>query len=447
MKHISTRRSIVVPVLAASVVVLAACSATTKDSPSGVSTANHPSTVSTAPDTSPLTVGITYIDNSASEASLGAKQQQVTSKALANAFVRALNASGGVGGRKIIPVTYTFNAQDANYSTDASAACAKFTQDNHVSVVLDTAFGSTGGFGDCLEKAGVFSITTQQEGDQASSEQAKLHVNVMSPTLDRTYSAVLQGSVADGYLGPDNQLGIVLEGCPDNQHAYSHTIQPLVAKLNLKAPKVEQVGCTSGFASASAAAAALASATLAFRQAHVDRLMFVSYYESVLLALFAPGAAAQKYTPGYLLSSAAQPVVALSSIPSSQWPQLHGVGNEPFNDVNNPQATATDKRCFQLATTGGVGLSSNTDRDLAVSLCGPFLLLDTALQRTHGNASPAELAATIAGLGTSFSAPGLVDGSAEFTATRHDAPNAYRPFAYRAACKCLEYVGSARPLS
>lgn len=404
-----------------------------------------PRSTSSTRNTNPLTIGLTYLDNTQSSSSLGASKEHVTNEDATLAFVRAINATGGVNGRHLTVISYKFNAQDPNYSTAASAACAKFTQDNHVSVVLDEAFGLTGGFRDCLQKAGVFDITQQQEGDDVSTRQASLHVNVSAMTLDRTYSAVLQQSADDGYLTTSNRLGVVLEGCPENLRAYSQTIVPLIGKLGLATPKKIQLGCTTGFASAGAAAQALSSALLTFRQAGVDRIMFMSYYESVLLLLFAPGASSQHYTPGYLLSSLAQPAALMTEIPKTQWPQMHGVGNAPFNDVNNPTPTAVDSRCLQLAQTGGAAASTALDRDLVVSACAPFLMLEAALAKTGGNTDAQQLASAVASLGSSFADPGQIDGKSEFSADRHDGPALVRAFAFQAGCQCIQYVGQPQP--
>lgn len=444
------RRRYAIRAVAASgcAIVLVGCSATTTakqrtpSSKAGGGTTAAPA----APDTSPLTIGITYLANSQAQASLGGGSQALTPKLITQAYVRAFNAKGGLGGRRITAVTYAFNSQDANYSTAASAACAKFTQDNHVSVVLDLAFGTTGGFAECLRKAGVYSVTTQSEGDATESQQNDLHANVVTSTIDRSYAAVLKYSAADGYLAPSDQLGIVLEDCPDNRRAYASTLSPLIAQLKLKPPKVERVACTTGFASAGAAATALSSALLAFRQAKVDRIMFVSYYESVLLLLFAPGAATQHFRPGYLLSSSAQPVVLMKSIPRSEWPGLRGVGNAPFNDTSNASPTAADTRCLDLARAGGAAAALDADRDLILAQCGPFLLLDTLLQKTRGHADAKGLAAAVAGLGTGFAAPGLVDGSTDFSGNRHDGPASVRAFGFRPACQCIEYTGPAQPM-
>jgi hypothetical protein len=414
----------------------------------GNSSGQEPGSAGTAagPDRSPLTIGLTYIDNSGSTAALGASTSQTASqKSVAEALVRGLNAAGGIAGRKINAIEYSFNAQDSDYSTDAATACASFTQDHHVSLVLDTAFGIIGGFRDCLQRAGVVDITTQDEGDKTSSAGAFLHVNTVSMNVDRQYAAVLVGMTATGYLGKANQLGVIVEGCAEGNNAYAHTLLPLIKRLGLKAPKEEQIACTTGFASAGPAAPAINNAILAFRQAGVDRVMFVSYNEAVILLLFGNDADSQRYYPGYLLSSGSAAQALRTNIPSGQWPQLHGVGNQPYVDVDGGKPTTVDKRCDALVRAGGVTPASYQDEGFVVFECAPFLLLESALTKTNGQSTAHDVMTAINALGSSFVAPGIVSGTTSFTSTKHDGPDMVQVFGYVASCSCMRYSGSPQP--
>jgi hypothetical protein len=403
-------------------------------------------TQSAGPDRSPLTVGLTYTSNSTTTAALGASTSNtVDQKSAAEALVAGINSAGGLDGRHLKTIEYSFNSDDQNYSTDAQAACTLFTQDNHVSVVLDTSFGTIGDFEGCLQKAGVVDITTQDEADNASSADAFLHANTAAMTTDQNYAAVLVGMTATGYLTRSNQMGVIVEDCPEDMAAYSKTLLPLIAHLGLKAPKEEQISCTTGFESAGPAASAIQNDILAFRMDGVDRVMFVSYNEAVILLLFANSASSQRYYPGYLLSSNAEAQALRSNIPADQWPQLHGVGDAPTIDVDAAPPSAVDNRCAQLVAAGGLRMNSYQDGDFVYTECGPFLLLGAALQRTNGNSSARAVMAAIDGLGTSFKAPDVVGSSTDFTSTRHGGPDMVQVFAYNPGCSCMRYTGSPQP--
>jgi ABC-type branched-subunit amino acid transport system substrate-binding protein len=396
-----------------------------------------------------LKIGVTYVDNSSTTTALGASTSNtVDARTAAQALVRGINAAGGLRGRRLQTVEYKWDASSNNYDQDANVACQLFTKDNHVEVVVDTAFGTVGGFGDCIQKAGVLQITSGGEGDRTSSQAGTLHANARTMVDDRTYTAVVADLAATGYLTASNQLGIIVERCPSLERAHSRTVVPLIRKLGLKSPVEMTIDCTTGFSSAGPAASAISSAILAFRQRQVDRVMFMSDYETVVLLLFANNASAQQYRPGYALSSNAQAALAPSSnVPADQWPQLHGVGNFPTTDVADTGAapSAVDGRCLQVAKGGGLAIGDALDKAIVYLACGPLFLLEAGLERTNGNSAPSALVAAINALGSSFAGPGLVSNRTRFSGTQHDAPNAVQVFAYAASCNCMRYTGDPLP--
>jgi hypothetical protein len=399
-----------------------------------------------------LKVGIAYINNQQASSMLGTSDPRTNSvKTVVEAYVRAFNAHGGLDGRKIVPVEYEWHSGDGSWSTAAAAACAKFTQDAHVSVVLDEAFGTTGGFRDCLQKANVFDITNQGVGDEVSSSHASSYAGVGDLTLDRMYGAVLAGEVRSGYLGAKNQLGIIIEGCTENERAFARTLQPLIKRLGLHPPKTYSFDCVdSTAAGAGAGQAAISNAILRFRQPPVvDRVMFISTEEAAALLLFAASASSQNYHPGYLLSSYAQAHLAPekgSGFTSDQLPQIHGVGNMPTADVSDAQLMPVDKRCLALIRPVGVVPANYDDTGQALFSCGPFLLLEAALKRSNGDSSPAALTQAVAALGAGFAAPGVLGSATRYSASEHDGGYLAQTFSYFGDCDCIRYTGRPSPV-
>src|SRR4051794_2275708 len=88
--------------------------------------------------TGPLQLGVLDASSPAAAASAtGANNPAgVDPVEVTRAFIRYYNDHGGMAGRKIQPIEYTINPTSSSYQNDLSAACAKFTQDNHVSVVV-----------------------------------------------------------------------------------------------------------------------------------------------------------------------------------------------------------------------------------------------------------------------------------------------------------------------
>jgi hypothetical protein len=275
-----------------------------------------------------------------------------------------------------------------------------------------------------------------------ASREARLHANSNGMVVDRSYSAVLRGLYATGYLGRSNHIGVMIEGCPENNRAWTQVLRPLVARLGLPPAEEVTVDCTTGFASAGPAASAVNNAILRFRRAGVDRVMFVSDNESVLVLLWGNSADSQGYRPGYLLSSAAQAQALRSQVPAKQQELFHGVGNLTFGDTDNATLSPADQRCVQLVKRGGVSPATYSDKATVLFECGPFLLLDAALRASGGDGTTAALSSAVASLGSAFAAPGVLRGATYYTPSRHDGPALAQVFGFTPGCSCLRYSSS-----
>jgi len=263
-------------------------------------------------------------------------------------------------------------------------------------------------------------------------------------TVDRLYGAVIDQLHGTGYLTPSNHIGVILETCPEQQRAWDSSLLPRIRQLGLKNPVVSKLNCTAGFGDAASAAAAIQNAVVTFKGANVDRVMFVSDNEAVILGLFGPDARSQNYKPGYMLSSNAQVQSLRSSLDSSQQVNLHGVGISPYGDVDGAKPSAADKRCQALAHSGGVTTATNADFQLLVFECGPFMLLEAALQRTDGATAHQAVQTAIDSVGSSFLAPGVLAGATRFAPGKHDGPDEAQVFAYSAGCTCMRYQGTPK---
>jgi hypothetical protein len=386
-----------------------------------------------------------YPNNGAANAALGvATTASNDPKSIMNALVASLNQNGGLVGRKVAVDYYTFDSTSSDYNTQANAACAHFTQDNPVPVVLDLALGNAFGMAACLAKDGVADFglgTSDTVGDNAVG----LYAAPDSMTSSRRYPAVITGLNTTGYLTSRNKIGVLLENCPYLQRAYEQTVLPQISRLGLTLVDTEDIDCTTGFSSAGPASAAIQSAVLRFRSHGVDRLLMVSDFEQVTLLLMANDAESQGWRPGYMLSSTAQTEVMRPNIASGQWPQLHGIGWSPGLDIDDPHQPLppADQRCIDLIKNGGVTVSGWQNIYVATTECSDILFLGASLQGSAGNAHGSALMAAVDALGSSFVAPGIVEGRTFFGPSRRDGPAAVAPFAYVAACNCMNYTGGA----
>jgi hypothetical protein len=397
----------------------------------------------------PLEIGLVYGDNGAANAALGvAISASNGPRAVMAALVTALNRAGGLAGRKVVVHYYSFDSTSSDYGAEASAACAYFTEDKRVPVVLDLAFGNKFGMATCLAKHGVVDIG-HAASDTVADNDVRLFAAPAAMSSTRRYRGVLATLEATGYVTSKNKIGVLLEDCPHLQRAYRQGVLPEVARYGLDVVDTEQMSCATGFSSAGPASASVQSAVLQFRSRGVDRVLMVSDFEQVTLLLLANYAESQGWRPGYLLSSTAQTEVMRPNIASGQWPQLHGAGWLPGLDVDDPHqpAAGADKRCLDLIRNGGVVVSGWQDRYVATAECALVFLLQAALERSAGDARGTAVMAAVEGLGSSFQAPAIVGGRTSFGPRRHDGPAAVAPFGYVGACSCLRYVGPPVPVT
>jgi hypothetical protein len=391
-----------------------------------------------------LKVGLLYADNGQANAALGVgTSNSLTPEKALKAFVSAFNRSGGLAGRRLEPVYHAIDATASDYSAQASAACARFTQDTRVAVVLDYALHIRYGMGACLAKNGIAHLALNA-ADEAEADALPLLVTPGAMTTDRLYRGVLAGLSRTKYVGRENRVGVLLEDCPHLRRVLDRAIEPTMASLGLQLTRTQTFGCATGFAAAGPAASAIQSAVLAFRSAGVDRVLMVSDFEQVALLLFGPQAESQGYRPGYLLSSQAQASVMRPNLPAGQWPQLHGVGYARGVDIDDPRTPlpSTDRRCLSLLQAGGAAAQGWQDTYVATGICTPFLLLEQALRSTGGDAQGRAVAQAVASFGTSFVAAGTVDGRTRFGRGRNDGPDDAAPFGFVQDCSCMRYTGS-----
>lgn len=397
----------------------------------------------------PLKIGFLYPDNGAANAALGvATSASNNPKSIMQALVSSLNKHGGLAGRQLSIDYDTIDSTSSDYSTQASAACAHFTQDDPVPVVLDLSFGNRYGMASCLAHRGVvdFGFGT---ADTTADNAVGLFAAPDWMTSSRRYPAVITGLHRSGYLTSTNKIGVLLESCPYLRRAYQQNVLPTASRLGLHVVDTESLDCTAGFSSAGPASAAIQSAALRFRSHGVDRILMVSDYEQVTLLLMSNYAESQHWRPGYMLSSTAQTEVMRPNIASGQWPQLHGIGWSPGLDIDDPHQppSAADKRCLGLIKDGGVSVSGWQNVYVATTICSDVFFLDAALRKSGGNAAGSALMAAVGTLGKSFVAPGIVAGRTSFGPNRRDGAAAAAPFGYVPACRCLKYTGAAFSVS
>jgi ABC-type branched-subunit amino acid transport system substrate-binding protein len=392
----------------------------------------------------PIALGLlVFGSNEDAAAQLGADVgATVTMKDAANGLVDYFNRMGGLAGRRILKVEYVMEASASDtYESQAQAACATFTQDHHVAAVVSAHHFFSPTLQTCLAKSAVPYIGASSSTDMDGYRTYPGLATPSVPSVDRRILALVDGRARDGYLSKKNRLGVIVDSCAYNLRAYSRTLVPAAARHGIQLERAD-IECITGFGDAGPSSAAMQSAILRFRNAGVDRVMFLSNFEASLILIFAQQAETAQYRPGYLVSSGAGLATVAGNYPRAQLVNMHGTGWGPTLDVTaqDVRSPAT-RRCRAALASVGIRSVSKAD-DVVVDLsCDSFFLLEAILKATKGSLSHRLFRSTLAGLGASYRSP-INLGTTTFSATKHDGPETFSAFGYQSECGCFRYTGS-----
>jgi hypothetical protein len=363
------------------------------------------------------------------------------------ALVKAMNAKGGVAGRKIIPVVADTDTATARWETDYQAACASFTEDHHVSAVLGYSFAMIESFESCLSKAGVVHLNGGYAmGDEKTLDDYPALFGTTNPTNDRRGLVQLDGAVKSGFLKTTHKLGLVLDDCPPSVRAYNRTVKPYIRRTGLTVAADAVLSCPDGASDASTLVQQLNNAVLEFRSKGVNRV----FVEGIPFIFFANTAQGQGWYPGYVLTSATGgAALDANPVPEDQLENIHGSGWIPYLDVSaskQPPKTAPQQRCLSLLKSVGIIPSLYNDFHAAYTTCDAMFLYEVALKATRGASSAGVVMRAIEALGSSYKGATSIDARTGFGTGDHDAVAVYRPWTWRKDCECFLYTGGPRPL-
>ena len=361
-------------------------------------------------------------------------------------LVKAMNAKGGVAGRRIEPVTADTDTASSDWNRDFQAACEKLTRDDKVAVVVGYSFAFYTSFESCLAKAGVPHLNgAYTVGDEQTLRDFPTLFATNALTADRRYRLQIEGAVRDGFVTRSSKIGLLLDACPEQVRAVKRTVEPLIKKLGLTEAARATFSCPAGAGDAGALASQVQAAVLRFRERGVDRV----FIEGVPMVVFSQSAESQGYRPGYFVTSTTGGAALEPNVPRGQLVNVRGYGWMPQVDVNannQPPKTASQQRCLALLKSQGVVPSQYNDFHAAYTTCDGLFLYEAALRRTGGDDRATSVAAAIAALGTSHEGVGVHETRTSFAGGRREAPAVYRAWSYVGDCSCFRFRSAAQPI-
>ena len=394
-------------------------------------------------DHAPIQIGFvtTSVGNAAA---LGVNAGQTyTDRAMFDALVSEYNAQGGVAGHKIAPVYGDTDTASSNWSNQFAQVCAKFTQDNHVKVVIGYIFVFLPSFESCLAKAHIPHLYGgYQPGDVVDQRSYPTMIGTGHPTVDGFDLTALDGALRSGLLNAKTKLGLIIDTCADGDRAYNSSVVPWLKAHNVNYQTVTG-SCAQGASDVSGAASAISNAELKFAASGVN-LVFASAVE---LLVFMEDAQSQGYQPEYLTAVGGAALEA--NAPASQMKHLHGFGWMPSVDVNPshqpyPQ-TAPQKACIAKLVKHGLKPAQYNDFMAAYQACDGIDLYAKALA-AGGSTDPQKVVDEVGSAMAAYQSAGTYAGGLRDVAHQRGGPSTYRAYAWTDSCSCVTYRGPTYPI-
>ena len=371
-----------------------------------------------------------------------------TTQQIYSALVDALNARGGLAGRKIKPVYASIDFGSSNYSSDFQAMCSTFTEDNHVVAVPTYTIFWSDSFERCLTKAGVTHISGYLVGDNQSQRDYPFLFGTAYPTLNRAYVTQLSAAMASGRLTKASKIGVIRSDCPYDLRAWKDAAEPFIKRHGLNESMTQLISCPTGAQGIGTILAEIQGAVLKFQQGGVDTVLPVGGANQY----FAKQADSQRYYPQYLISSfgdAADLEGSGNGVPASQLKNFHGFGWFPTNDIDvghQPPPPAAQRavrdRCLGLLRSRGITMTEYVEIKVAYTTCDALFLYEDALQSTNGHTAAPLVREAILNRGTTFTSLSALNGRTRFAPAQRDAPAAWRAFNWQSSCSCFLYDGA-----
>ncbi len=405
-----------------------------------------------------VSVGIAYTENSdAANSAIGAGA--ITSgddRANFQGLVDEINATGGIAGRKLVPV---FHAYDATSSSSGSvqdqSACEAWTRDAKVVAVLSGNL--TDVLPACLDKAGVaFLKAGALVAEDASYLRARPKQFLLGTMVqDRFLRDLVQSLTRQKYFTGWNtvagqpgtgqaRVAVLSYDTSSFVRPVKGTLLPALAAAGhpVDTSEVFYIAKPASQADVSATTAQIKSATLKMQQNGVTHVVF-NDSSGLVMGLFATNANSQAYYPRFGVTSGAGPqgIYDAGLVQSRQLVGMAGNGWLPSIDLPASEGikyrTAASARCLDiLKRRTGQNYTSTNATSIALVACLQVFLVQQGLQAAP-ELSPAGLVAGIESLKTSFDSPLLPQ--ARLSTTVHDDGVRAWDMSWDTGCNCSRY--------
>ncbi|MGH9188335.1 MAG: hypothetical protein ACRD0U_21420 [Acidimicrobiales bacterium] len=406
-----------------------------------------------------ILIGRVVIDNAAAAtAALGITVPPVDTEALDRIMVDHVNASGGIGGRRLELVYYRNDANDGrSLDVKDQEACTLWTQDRPVLAGLNAGSDTLKA---CLAGRGVPQIYENvfSDADDRTFQEFPTYFALNAPELGATARALANGLVEEGFFAPaGDQLapcprpvctGVITFDTEPRRRAVEGVLRPTLEAAGQSLDEVAYVKYPVTSAELAEAAASFPGIVLRFKSRGVNRVLIYSDEGGGLAIFFPRTAATQNYHPRYALTSASAPqaLVDAGVVDPAELRGAIAVGWNPMGDLREQDAVPGPgfEPCIALMEADGAN-PRNSINDLVISLktCDGFNFLAAALRAGLPDITAAS---AVAGAEAQSAFPTALSYATTIAPGRHSGTSAVRHSAFDESCTCFRYVSDLRPV-
>jgi hypothetical protein len=360
----------------------------------------------------------------------------------ARAIADWLNRTGGIAGRRVIPVMENYDVSSSDPNQQA-ALCTKFTQDDHVFSVVDIEPNND--YDACYARAHTLAFASSAyQSDTPFLNHVAPYVFVPTmPPVEREIQVHVDGLVQQGFFGKTDKVGILVSDDPMVHRNFSSVALPRLARAGVTNPDIYYINPYSDTATVTRDLGT--AVTHMHANGDTEVLLFGDSGGAATLVTMT-AAKGQSWYPKWGLDTTSSPA-ALETISeiSDELKNATVVGYYRTGDAESDKggdpvpASPQEKACLDIYRAAGITFATRLNSPVAYKYCDYAFILRQAAEGLGGNLSIQTWAAQAMRLGTSYTPVNAYH--ANFSGQPYGT-DGYRMLGFDTGCSCFKYTSA-----
>lgn len=238
-------------------------------------------------------------------------------------FIKEINDTGGINGRKVVPKISTYDPLSAD---SMKAACVQQAEDYKVF----SSIAQIGFYGDaeiCMATKSVPLLTFNNSTEKTNVERERGWVRQTNQNKDRNMKNWIDWMISSGLLSSRVKTGLLYVDVPEDKDLVNEVVLPYLKSKGMPTPILATLS-----ASIAQTPSESQSAVLRFKSENVQLVLPLVSFLRILI--FAEQADAAQYIPEYSVSDfGLLSTDAMAGMPPSQWAGVRGITISPTGTV------------------------------------------------------------------------------------------------------------------